>query len=83
MVRELGTSVSTKQLMMVSLVSIPSSSQDSLSLSLQTADKIFDFEAKIAAIMTPASERRNFTAMYNPMMVAELKDNYKTTNWDT
>ena len=81
MVRELGTSVSTEQLMMVSKLPIPSYLQDTLSM--QTADNIFDFEAKIAAIMTPASERRNFTAMYNPMTVAELKDRYKTINWDT
>ena len=51
--------------------------------SLQTADSIFDFEAKIASVMTPASERRNATALYNPMTVAELKENYKTINWDT
>ena len=33
--------------------------------------------------MTPDSERRNSTAMYNPMMVSELKENYPRFNWDT
>ena len=33
--------------------------------------------------MTPDSERRNATAMYNPMTVAELKENYNILDWDT
>ena len=31
--------------------------------------------------MTPASDRRNSTAMYNPMMISELKENYPNFNW--
>ena len=33
--------------------------------------------------MTPDSERRNSTAMYNPMLVSELKENYPMFNWAT
>ena len=32
--------------------------------------------------MTPDSERRNSTAMYNPMMVSELKASYDMIDWD-
>ena len=32
--------------------------------------------------MTPESERRNSTAMYNPMMVSELKAEYSMIDWD-
>ena len=32
--------------------------------------------------MTPESERRNSTAMYNPMMVSELKSEYSMIDWD-
>ena len=32
--------------------------------------------------MTPDSERRNSTAMYNPMMVSELKAEYSMIDWD-
>ena len=31
--------------------------------------------------MTPASERRNSTAMYNPMLVSELSQNYAGFDW--
>jgi len=47
-----------------------------------TADKIFDFEREVALVMTPASDRRNSTAMYNPMTVAELKEKYGSPDWD-
>eukprot|EP00092_Neocalanus_flemingeri_P034170 GFUD01037162.1.p1 GENE.GFUD01037162.1~~GFUD01037162.1.p1 ORF type:complete len:770 (-),score=219.06 GFUD01037162.1:48-2252(-) len=46
------------------------------------ADEVFEFERQIAMVMTPDSERRNSTAMYNPMMISELKDNYPRFNWD-
>ena len=32
-------------------------------------------------VMTPASERRNSTAMYNPMLISELKENYPNFDW--
>ena len=32
--------------------------------------------------MTPDSERRNSTAMYNPMMVSELKAEFSMIDWD-
>ena len=32
--------------------------------------------------MTPESERRNSTAMYNPMMVSELKAEFSMIDWD-
>ena len=32
--------------------------------------------------MTPDSERRNSTAMYNPMMLSELKTEYSMIDWD-
>ena len=32
--------------------------------------------------MTPDSERRNSTAMYNPITVAELKEQYGNFDWD-
>ena len=32
--------------------------------------------------MTPDSERRNSTAMYNPMTVSELKAEYTMIDWD-
>ena len=35
----------------------------------------------ILQVMTPSSERRNSTAMYNPMMISELKENYPNFNW--
>ena len=31
--------------------------------------------------MTPDSERRNSTAMYNPMMISELKAMYPSFDW--
>jgi len=45
-------------------------------------EQAFAFETKIAKIMTPDSERRNSTAMYNPMMVSELKAEYSMIDWD-
>ena len=33
--------------------------------------------------MTPDSERRNSTAMYNPISLAELKEQYGLFDWDT
>lgn len=45
------------------------------------ADEVFEFERQIALVMTPASDRRNSTAMYNPMMISELKENYPNFNW--
>ena len=32
--------------------------------------------------MTPDSERRNSTAMYNPMMVSDLKGSFSWFDWD-
>lgn len=32
--------------------------------------------------MTPDSERRNSTAMYNPMTVSELKAEYPMVDWE-
>ena len=32
--------------------------------------------------MTPDSERRNSTAMYNPMTVSELKTEYPMVDWE-
>jgi len=48
----------------------------------KTADAIFLLETAVAKTMTPESERRNSTAMYNPMLVSELKQNYGKLNWD-
>ena len=31
--------------------------------------------------MTPDSERRNSTAMYNPMLISELKEMYPSFDW--
>jgi len=50
---------------------------------LMTADKVFEFERQMAVIMTPESERRNSTAMYNPSTVNQLKEDYPKINWDT
>jgi len=47
------------------------------------AEEIFEFERQIAQVMTPDSERRNSTAMYNPVLVSELKENYPMFNWAT
>ena len=33
--------------------------------------------------MTPDSERRNSTAMYNPITLAELKETYSGFDWST
>ena len=33
--------------------------------------------------MTPDSDRRNSTAMYNPITVAELKEQYGHFDWNT
>jgi len=46
------------------------------------ADKIFDFEMNVALRMSPASDRRNSTAMYNPMTIAELKALMPNMDWD-
>ena len=48
----------------------------------QAADKMFDFEREVAMRMTPSSERRNSTAMYNPMTIAELKALMPNMDWD-
>ena len=48
----------------------------------QAADKIFDFEKNVALRMSPASDRRNSTAMYNPMTIAELKALMPNMDWD-
>ena len=32
--------------------------------------------------MTPDSERRNATAMYNPMLISEVKEMYPRFDWD-
>ena len=50
--------------------------------SAQAADKIFDFEMNVALRMSPASDRRNSTAMYNPMTIAELKALMPNMDWD-
>ena len=42
----------------------------------------FEFERSLALVMTPDSERRNSTAMYNPMMVSELKERYTWFDWN-
>ena len=34
-------------------------------------------------LMTPDSDRRNSTAMYNPITVEELKEQYAHFDWDT
>ena len=31
--------------------------------------------------MTPESERRNSAAMYNPMLISDLKENYPRFDW--
>jgi len=46
------------------------------------ADKMFDFEREVAMRMTPSSDRRNSTAMYNPMTIAELKALMPNMDWD-
>lgn len=46
-------------------------------------EKAFEFETSIALIMTPDSERRNSTAMYNPMTVSDLKTSYSWFDWNT
>jgi len=46
-------------------------------------EDIFLLETGIAKIMTPDSERRNATAMYNPMTVTQLKENYASFDWST
>merc|ERR1719187_1423698 len=46
------------------------------------ADKMFDFEKEVAMRMTPSSDRRNSTAMYNPMTIAELKALMPNMDWD-
>jgi len=47
------------------------------------ADKVFDFETRVAMMMTPDSDRRNSTAMYNPTTVAELKEKFSRLDWNT
>ena len=32
--------------------------------------------------MTPDSERRNATAMYNPMLISEVKEMYPRFDWE-
>ena len=50
---------------------------------MKDVESAFEFERSIALIMTPDSERRNSTAMYNPMTLAELKGVYTWFDWDT
>jgi hypothetical protein len=38
---------------------------------------------KLLQIMTPDSDRRNSTAMYNPITVNELKEQYGHFDWET
>jgi len=45
-------------------------------------EQVYQLEKQIAAIMTPDSERRNSTAMYNPMTVAELNLHYAGFDWN-
>merc|ERR550519_762231 len=54
--------------------------QESLGASVEA---VFQLEVGIAKIMTPESERRNTTAMYNPMTVTQLKENYGVFDWTT
>merc|ERR1712130_513436 len=49
---------------------------------VSAAEKIFDFEMNLALRMSPASDRRNSTAMYNPMTIAELKALMPNMDWD-
>ena len=46
-----------------------------------SVDATFEFERSMAEIMTPDSERRNSTAMYNPMLVSEIKTAYPWFDW--
>jgi len=48
---------------------------------LESVDSVFELEAGIAKQMTPDSERRNSTAMYNPMLVSDLKINFPDFDW--
>ena len=50
---------------------------------LESVDSVFELEAGIAKQMTPDSERRNSTAMYNPMLVSDLKINFPDFDWTT
>jgi len=50
---------------------------------IQKAEEVFEFERQLALVMTPSSERRNSTAMYNPMLVSELKETYAGLDWDS
>jgi len=49
-----------------------------------SVEAAFEFEKSLALIMTPDSDRRNSTAMYNPMTLAEIKTqyNYPYFDWD-
>jgi len=49
----------------------------------KSAEEVFAFESSVAEIMTPESERRNSTAMYNPMTLAQLKEKFAKMDWDT
>lgn len=49
---------------------------------IQKANEIFEFEKQIAMVMTPDSERRNATAMYNPMLISEVKEMYPRFDWE-
>ncbi|XP_060518791.1 neprilysin-2 isoform X1 [Cylas formicarius] len=40
-----------------------------------------DFEIKLANISLPSEKRRNATALYNPMTVAELQNKYPSIPW--
>jgi len=48
-----------------------------------SVEEVFLFEQQIAQIMTPDSDRRNSTAMYNPITVNELKEQYGHFDWET
>ena len=81
MVRELGTGVSDEQLALVGSFSVQRCLIVSTKRIFQAADKMFDFEREVAMRMTPSSDRRNSTAMYNPMLVSELKQTYTWFDW--
>ena len=82
MVRELGTGVSDEQLAMVGSCFMQRRLIVSTKRIFQAADKMFDFEREVAMRMTPSSDRRNSTAMYNPMTIAELKALMPNMDWD-
>lgn len=53
---------------------------DQLTASIEA---VYNLEKSIAGVMTPDSERRNSTAMYNPYTLAELKESFGDFDWET